>query len=512
MGLRGRLEDLPLLDILQIVSFSQKTGYLWLEGGQGRGAVLFRNGRVICSYSWSTRDYLRVIEAGKYNGSRAGIVREQIETSLRELMSLREGTFQFELTDELPAVLEGVDISTYIQGPGVNPEHLLLDVATELDEDRRDTVSLIESSTRDNNNVPTHEESRETASPPLQSVDRGTVVVVDDEPMVVEVVGEGLRSAGYSVYTAPGPAEGVVLAKQRLEADEQVRLVVDLKMPTSNGRSFFGGFELVRRLNRAGARLPVLLMAEALSDKARGRALELGIRKVAFKPTLSKIDPDQYVSDLRAFSETVRRQLETMTPEDDSSVQALPNLESSPDDGSHLLEYLASMTEQLTNPRRSTDISKMVLQVAARYMDRGILFLVKDGKACGLAGFGMNSASDEESRALVRKLYIEIDSHPPFTEIVKTRKTLRPSLDEFESSLFCHIRRGAAVECTLVPMLNNGEVLTILYGDNAGSGKALGKTRGLELFMAQAGMALEIALLQRRLKSLGSKLTVDQPT
>jgi hypothetical protein len=51
MGLRGRLEDLPLLDILQIVSFSRKTGYLWLEGAQGRGAVLFRDGRVICSYS-----------------------------------------------------------------------------------------------------------------------------------------------------------------------------------------------------------------------------------------------------------------------------------------------------------------------------------------------------------------------------------------------------------------------------------------------------------------------------
>jgi hypothetical protein len=36
------------------------------------------------------------------------------------------------LTEDLPSVLEGVDISTYLRGAGVNPEHLL-EVATGLD-------------------------------------------------------------------------------------------------------------------------------------------------------------------------------------------------------------------------------------------------------------------------------------------------------------------------------------------------------------------------------------------
>ena len=31
-GLKGRLEDLALLDILQIIAFSRKTGYLTVEG------------------------------------------------------------------------------------------------------------------------------------------------------------------------------------------------------------------------------------------------------------------------------------------------------------------------------------------------------------------------------------------------------------------------------------------------------------------------------------------------
>ena len=40
-GLRGRLEDLALLDILQMMGFSKRTGYLSVEGPLGRGAMVF---------------------------------------------------------------------------------------------------------------------------------------------------------------------------------------------------------------------------------------------------------------------------------------------------------------------------------------------------------------------------------------------------------------------------------------------------------------------------------------
>ena len=44
MSLTGNLEDLPLLDILQIVSFSKKTGYLAIPPHAGEGAIVFRDG------------------------------------------------------------------------------------------------------------------------------------------------------------------------------------------------------------------------------------------------------------------------------------------------------------------------------------------------------------------------------------------------------------------------------------------------------------------------------------
>ena len=138
-------------------------------------------------------------------------------------------------------------------------------------------------------------------------------------------------------------------------------------------------------------------------------------------------------------------------------------------------------------------------------MERGILFLVKKDKALGLAAFGI-SDDDRESTALARRLEVAIKEAEAFAEVVRSKSVVGPTkkLDSLEASIYSHIGRGEAREAVLMPMLNNGEVLTILYGDNTKSGKRLGRPRGLELTLAQAGMALENALLQRKLKTLSA--------
>jgi CheY-like chemotaxis protein len=602
MGLRGQLEDMPFVDILQIMAFSKKTGYLHVESPLGRGAVVFQDGKVMCAYSWSTLGYLKRIADGQYQEEeKSSIMKEQVETSLRELARLREGGFHFQLTPSVSRELEGADISPFLLQSGINTQHLLMDLAKDIDDDRRDTTAMLESVFRgEAASIPRFEEPEtsesrdatpasvveppasddgvqhelaatvaltdptptgalpeptplEAAAEPVsigtvdasapqgasddpepvrasqETAEEGlddpfstplrhngyTVVVVDDEPEVTEVVGEELTANGYRVFTATAPVEGTTIAKERVGAGDRVLVVADLKMPTSTGRSFFGGFELVRRLQRAKASVPVLLMAEYLSDKARRRALKLGIRKVAFKPALSKLDLGQYKSDLRSFAGTILGGLGDlaagqMTQEQEQK-RGQPS-ESATGDPSLMLNFLASMTEQLSNPHRSVDISRMVLQVAEKFFGRGILFLLKDDKACGLSGFGL-ATGERENAALVRRLGFDIDVAKPFGEVVNRRKTqrLEAELDLLQPLLFCHIGRGRSTEAALVPMLNNAEVLLILYGDNAVTGKPLAPLVGLELFMAQAGMALENVFLQGKLHSLDSKLSVPNP-
>ena len=47
MSLVGRLEDLGLSDIFQILSVGRKTGSLVLQGSRGNALIVFKNGLVV---------------------------------------------------------------------------------------------------------------------------------------------------------------------------------------------------------------------------------------------------------------------------------------------------------------------------------------------------------------------------------------------------------------------------------------------------------------------------------
>ena len=48
MGLVGRLEDLALPDIFQVISLTKKTGKLTLTRREGTGVVVFKDGQIFC--------------------------------------------------------------------------------------------------------------------------------------------------------------------------------------------------------------------------------------------------------------------------------------------------------------------------------------------------------------------------------------------------------------------------------------------------------------------------------
>jgi GAF domain-containing protein len=67
-------------------------------------------------------------------------------------------------------------------------------------------------------------------------------------------------------------------------------------------------------------------------------------------------------------------------------------------------------------------------------------------------------------------------------------------------SLFERLGGGVPSEIFLGPLISEGKVVAILYGDNLPADGPFGETEGLEIFLDQAGLAMEKALLQRRLR------------
>ena len=60
-------------------------------------------------------------------------------------------------------------------------------------------------------------------------------------------------------------------------------------------------------------------------------------------------------------------------------------------------------------------------------------------------------------------------------------------------------------EASVAPVFSAGKIVAVLYGDNVPEEREIGDTTALEIFLAQAGMAMDRALLERKLKDLRQK-------
>ncbi len=504
MALNGRLEDINLLEILQIVAFSRKTGTLRVESSLANGAILFRHGRVLCAFSSGSsanRSFLAALTEEPLDSSRLALLDDLNRTSLCELVGLREGTFEFELRAELPREWEGLDVSRFLETEGLDPQELMLELAREIDESRKDTRRLLESSGA------IEAVHRCAVVSPLEPAAVNwnsdvAVVVVDDEGAVVEAVCHELADTGSVVECADGPRDAMARIGGLCRSGSRMVLVTDLAMPTSAGDSFEGGFEIVERMKELGWVSPVLLMVESLSTEARARAKKLGIRKVAFKPALTKLDIDEYRSDLTAFAKVLKGEIGELVGlagarEPTTIADVDPNHDV-------IFDFLKTMTDQLTTP--ANGIARMVLRVASKYVERALLFIVKESRARGLAGVheGRATASVVET---TQTLSYELQRVQPFAEAVYSREPVRV---EDPTELWPEgIDPGQAREFAVFPLMHLHEVLAVLYCDNPNSGAPLGRLAGLQLFVAQAGMALENASLHRKLRSLENRYSLE---
>jgi GAF domain-containing protein len=61
--------------------------------------------------------------------------------------------------------------------------------------------------------------------------------------------------------------------------------------------------------------------------------------------------------------------------------------------------------------------------------------------------------------------------------------------------------RFRSVEIAILPLVTHRETIALLVGDNPETGRPLGRLDALEMFVNQAGIALENTFLQRKLQN-----------
>src|SRR5262249_52466317 len=100
------------------------------------------------------------------------------------------------------------------------------------------------------------------------------LLVVEDEPNILELLAASLRYAGFEVLTAADGTEAVQAA-QRHRPD---LIVLDVMLPDMDG------FEVLRRLRGGGTRTPVLFLTARDSTEDKVRGLTLGGDDYVTKP------------------------------------------------------------------------------------------------------------------------------------------------------------------------------------------------------------------------------------
>ncbi|MGE5807768.1 MAG: DUF4388 domain-containing protein [Nitrospirota bacterium] len=387
MSLVGRLEDLALPDIFQIISLSKKTGTLVVRSRRGTGMVVFKNGQVIQAASDSIRDSLgnilvsqgmldeaalsRAVALQKRQldtplgmilvemGAVAAqiletVVRKQIEEIIYDLLAWEEGFFNFELGEVALKDKIEVDTQEFLLKSGISAEYLLMEGTRILDEKRKD---------------------EKNPAPPRTAASR--------------------------------PAPPVQ------------------KPPAAAPRPSF----------------------EPAKEEFRAR--------------IEKEEP--------------RREIST----------------------------LKSMFDELRFPTATAEVTLLILRYASEVVNRAVLFMVKKDEVRGLGQFGIELKGKSPDQ-VVRNIRVPLNKPSVFLTAVETRRSYLGRLEPNECNTYLATELGGELPKAVltIPLIVDGKVALIVYGDNLPEGKPIRGTDVLEIFMNQAGMALEKALLEKRLAEL----------
>lgn len=555
MSLVGNLEDLGLGEILQIVSLSRKSGSLSLYSRGREGKIVFRHGQVVRAFSNTFHESLgellvqkgvidvqtlkkavSIQREGNY-ADRIGcvlarefkvppdviedVVREQIEKVIYSLFAWVEGTFDFELQDtEAGQDTVHLDPLQFRLEHGLNPQFLAIEGSRLIDEMRHRGEFPDEEP--EGAEAPEAEENIDLAFDLLQSEEtvaapeptRAKLVLVDDDAGTRDVLERFLLESDYDVVGFSGGEDALIYVDTSYRAGERPLLVLDLVMPKMDGTGLLGGLELLELVHGNFPDLPVLVMGE--SDA--GSDARLAVRTWGYPLIIKPHGP--WLSDTEAVASFCCRLGKELAAPGTGSAAAEDGTDTinlgdelrlemgedlapvqQPEKQSTGISLLRGILEELNNPSLGGGIILLVLRFASEFMNRAVIFIVKKKEVVGLGQFGI-SDSGGKADVRVRNIRIPLDEQSVFKAVVDGQMATKGTSDgsPWTSYLFEQLGQGLPTEFFVGPIVSEGKVVALLYGDNLPHKTAIGDTDTLEIFLTQAGIAMEKALLQRRLK------------
>ena len=168
------------------------------------------------------------------------------------------------------------------------------------------------------------------------------------------------------------------------------------------------------------------------------------------------------------------------------------------------ISSLRALTQELRFPNSASEITLLILRFASDIFQRGILFMVGDTEFVGLGQFGLDIDGADEK---IREITIHYEESPFLRKIILEKRPYKGIVerDSGVESMIQEIGGQWPDEFAFFPIIAEGGVVALLYCDNLTTEEKAAETEGLEIFIDQAGLALEKSLLQRKLQEMEKK-------
>jgi len=480
-------------------------------------------------------------------------IRSHIEDVIYFLFGWNEGDFNFALMEseeELASHLQDPQLPV-IDG-GLNPQFLAMEGSRRRDERTgEETPSFLQQ-------VPRLEE---TPTEMVKEVPISRkVVLADDDPVTLLNLERIVTGLGCEAYPVGSVGEALAVLDDLSSRGEVAVLVADLIMPKQDGKGMLGGMELLEESKKRAAASPVIIITDIVDRDTERKVMESGGYAYLFKPRKSQVSRNLVTPAIRDFEEELGKTLKAILPPSEQVAPAfsepsqeqqtevatttLPEEASLTPEPSPLaqedkeglagltdelksletymdflpeevprqpttpgLQLLKSMIDELVNPKSHSDITLLVLRFASEIMSRSVLFLVRRDEVCGLGQFGIVLEADNPE-IRVRAMKVPLEAQSIFRDVVESKTFLKKGIEEtpWNDYLIDQFGGYRPVEIFIAPIFSGGRIVSILYGDNCPEGGEIGDTTSLEIFLAQAGLALDRALLERKLKDLRARV------
>ncbi|HET7705375.1 MAG TPA: hypothetical protein VFM36_04770, partial [Thermoanaerobaculia bacterium] len=258
----------------------------------------------------------------------------------------------------------------------------------------------------------------------------------------------------------------------------------------------YGSIRLLQQIKRRNPRLPVVVLDQTADLRRRHDLMRAGADLYLTKPSAEQLGPEAaeeelslFADELVVFAERAFAQWEMSTGGGTEAGKRFYE-QADRESADRSFDLLKQLINEVSNPNDIDQVASTILRLASQYLDRGALFVARDGDFAGLGGFGVTGGTDDMSDR-VKRLHIPRNEPGILADVANSAEAHRGKMRRTPSNVTLIEGLGGLLPTEVVayPIMHVERPIGILYGDNAEHRAPIDSLTGLEIFLSQAGYA-----------------------